>query len=131
MNSTNPWIDPRVQQVRAANLHAYLLRRGWKLKPSRRPQVLLFEEPPGPGGKRIVQSVPAKDGGSGYLDCIVRVITNLAALEDRLAVEVLNDILEQPAVDLVSANGPVLDPAPARARRRKEPLLKGKRRLES
>jgi hypothetical protein len=37
--------------------------------------------------------VPANESGSDYRDGIVRVITNLAALEDRYAVDVLNDIL--------------------------------------
>jgi hypothetical protein len=108
MSNMDKWVDPRVRLVKAANLHAYLLGRGWKLKPSPRPQVLLFEEPPGHPGKPVLQTVPANEGGSDYIDTVVRVITNLAAVEDRYAVDVLNDILQQPPAENVPANGPAM-----------------------
>ena len=95
MKFDNPWIDPRVQAVRAADAQAYLRRHGWKPKPFPRPQVLLFEGPPADDGEPIVQMVPASEGGSDYLQCIINLITSLALLEDRYAVEVLNDMLQQ------------------------------------
>jgi len=119
MNNMDKWVDPRVKWVKAANIHAYLLARGWKLKSSPRPQVMLFEEPPGNGGKPILQTVPVSEGGSDYLDGIVRVITTLAALEDRYAVDVLNDILQQPPAEPASVNGPA--PNPARVRESTQP----------
>ena len=96
MKFDNPWIDPRVQAVRAADAQAYLRRHGWKPKPFPRPQVLLFEGPPADDGEPIAQVVPASEGGIDYLQCIINLITNLALLEDRYAVEVLNDMLRQP-----------------------------------
>jgi hypothetical protein len=106
MNNLDQWIDPRVKQVKAASLHAYLLQHDWVPKPSPRPLVLLFEEPPGEGGQRIVQAVPAEDGGRDYADSIVRAITTLAALEGRSPVEILNDILQQSPAAPASVNGP-------------------------
>jgi hypothetical protein len=93
MNNMDRWVDPRVAQVRTADVQRYLVARGWKPKPSPRPQLLMFEEPAGRERKPIIQTVPASERGSDYRDGIVRVITNLAVIEDRYAVDVLNDIL--------------------------------------
>lgn len=93
MNNLDKWVDPRVGQVKAASLHAYLRGHGWRPRPSPRPQLLVFEEPPGSEGEPVVQTVPASEGGSDYVDGVVRAITNLAVLEDRHPVEILDDIL--------------------------------------
>jgi hypothetical protein len=93
MHNMDLWVDPRVSQVRVIGVQRYLTARGWKPIPSLCPQLQVFEEPPGHGRERVVQSVPAREGGSGYKDDIVRVITNLAAIEDRYAIDVLNEIL--------------------------------------
>jgi hypothetical protein len=106
MNNMDRWVDPRVSQVKAADLHAYLLARAWKRQPGSRSHVLLFEEPSRPDGKPILQTVPADESVSDYTDAVVRVITNLAAIEDRYAVDVLNDILQQTPAESVSVNGP-------------------------
>src|SRR5450755_1518645 len=105
MNILDEWVDPRVRLLRAASLHAYLIARGWKPKPSPRPQLLLFEEPTGHEGKPILQSVPAHDGVSDCTDAIVRVVINLAAIEGRSAIDMLNDILREGPVEAVSVNG--------------------------
>src|SRR5260370_29137788 len=117
MNNMDRWVDPRVRLVKAAQVQAYLIARGWKPKPSQRSQVLLFEEPSGHEGEPVLQTVPAHDGVSACTDAIVRVITNLAAAQDRSAVDVLNDILRQAPAEAVSANGP--DDTRARPRTRK------------
>jgi hypothetical protein len=117
MNNMDRWVDRRVQLVRAAQVQAYLIARGWKPKPSPRPQVMLFEEPKDHEGELVLQTVPAHDGVSDCTDAIVRAITNLAAVEDRCAVDVLNDILRQAPAEAVSANG--ADDTPARPRTRK------------
>jgi hypothetical protein len=84
-----------VAQVKAASLHAYLRSRGWRPRSSPRPQLLAFEEPPRRGGKPVVQTVPASEEGSDYVDGVVRAITTLAVLEDRHPVDVLDDILQR------------------------------------
>jgi len=93
-NRLTPWIDPRVASVRVPQIQAYLLQRGWKAQPSPRSQVLLFVGPQADDGEPIVQAVPAPERGSDYTQRIVDVITNLALLEDRYAVEILSDILK-------------------------------------
>jgi hypothetical protein len=118
MSNMDRWVDPRIRLVKAANLHAYLKARGWKSKPSPRPQVLLFEEPAGHDGEPGLQTVPAHDGVSDCADAMARVVTNLAAVEDRSAMEVLNDILRQAAAEPVSGNGPDFVPARPPARKR-------------
>src|ERR1700726_4693122 len=105
MNNMDKWVDPRIQLVKPANVQAYLLARAWKPKSSPRPQLLIFQEPPRHEGKPILQTVPACEGGSAYLDAIVRVITNLAALENRYAGDILTEILQQTS-DSVPINGP-------------------------
>jgi hypothetical protein len=97
----SPWIDPRVQQVRVADMRSYLLDHGWKPKPSPRPQIDLFEGPLDDDGKPIVLLVPATKKGRDYFQRIIELISSLAVIEDRYAVDVLNDILGQSAV----ANG--------------------------
>jgi hypothetical protein len=111
MTNMDSWVDPRIRFVKAADLHLYLWTRGWKPRPSPRPQVLLFEEPAEQEGKPLLQTVPARDGGSDFTDAIVRAVTNLAAAEGRPAADVLADILRQGTAEPVSANGPELAPA--------------------
>ena len=106
MNNWDKWIDPRVRQVKPADIQRYLLARGWRPISSPRRQLLFFEEPRGHQGKPVTQTVPASDGGSDYLDAVVRVITNLAALEDRFAGDVLSEILQQSAAEQPAVNGP-------------------------
>jgi hypothetical protein len=118
MKNLDKWVDPRVRLVKAADLHAYLIARGWMPKPSPRPPVLLFEEPAGHEGEPVLQTVPAHDGVSDYTDAIVRVVTNLAAVEDRSALDVLSDILRQVPAEAVSANGPDGNPPRPRPRKR-------------
>jgi hypothetical protein len=93
-NRLTPWIDPRIFAVRVAQVESYLLRHGWKRRPSPRPQLLFFEGPQADDGEPILQPVPSAERGSDYVQRIVEVITNLALIEDRYAVEVLNEILQ-------------------------------------
>jgi hypothetical protein len=95
MNNLDRWVDPRVGQVKAASLHAYLRSRGWRPRPSPRPKLLVFDEPPGRNGQLIVQTVPASEGGTDYVHGVVRAITNLAVLERRHPTEVLDDVLQE------------------------------------
>jgi hypothetical protein len=64
-----------------------------------------FEEPVGHKGEPVLQAVPAHDGVSDCTDAIMRVITNLAAIEDRSAVDMLDDVLRQAPPEALSANG--------------------------
>jgi hypothetical protein len=96
LNGLRRWVDPRVQIVRVADVQSYLRRRGWAQRAAPRPQQLAFEEPAGsPDGQAIVY-LPASEHFADYPQRILEVITELAEIEDRYAVDVLNDILKQP-----------------------------------
>jgi hypothetical protein len=71
MNNMDRWVDPRIRLVKAANIHGYLLARGWKPKPSPRQQVLVFQEPNGHAGEAVLQTVPAHDGVSDCTDALL------------------------------------------------------------
>jgi hypothetical protein len=91
----NPWrwVDPRVEQVRLANVRSYLLHRGWLLKASPNPTLLRFEEPPGRGDPPLFQMVPSSEQRQDFRQRMVELITTLSEIEDRHPVEVLDDIL--------------------------------------
>ncbi|MCI0455506.1 MAG: hypothetical protein L0Z62_00835 [Gemmataceae bacterium] len=93
-NQLAPWVDPRVKFVKVAALKAYLLRQKWEEVASPRSQMLLFKGPVGDDGEPIIQAVPSAERGSDYTQRVIDLITNLAVIEDRYAVEVLNDILQ-------------------------------------
>jgi hypothetical protein len=96
LNGLRRWVDPRVMRVRVADVRAYLQHRGWAERPGPRPQQLVFEEPAGnPNGPAIV-SLPSSEQFADYPQRILEVVTELAEMEDRYAVDVLDDILKQP-----------------------------------
>ena len=91
------WIDPRLYGVRAADLQAYLLSKGWKPVPPDRPGVLVFQEPAGGGGEPFYQFVPLDEDWEGYPAQVYDLIAALALIEDRYAGDVLTDILKHAA----------------------------------
>lgn len=93
MKFNNPWIDPRVEKVRAADAEAYLLQRGWTRVPFPREEVHLFAGPTANGGEPITQPVPMNEQAGDYLQGVISLITNLAILEERTASAVLEDML--------------------------------------
>jgi hypothetical protein len=115
MTFRNPWIDPRVVQVRSEAAEAYLRLHGWKPLPLEQAHLLPFEGPPGGEDSPTVQ-VPLLEQGRDYTQRVIELITDLALAEDRYAVDVLNDILRQTGAEAVPANGPTVatktEPAP-------------------
>jgi hypothetical protein len=104
----NPWIDPRVVQVRSADAQAYLLLHGWKQLPTEQPNLLPFEGPSGGEEIPMVQ-VPMLEQARDYPQRVIELLTDLALAEGRYAVDVLNDLLQQSRISAASVNGP--DPA--------------------
>lgn len=97
LNDLRRWVDPRVRSVRVQDVRAYLQRKGWTACPAPRPRQLAFEEPAGnPDGPGRLY-VPESEQFSDYPQRILEVVTALAEIEGRYAVEVLNDILQSPA----------------------------------
>jgi hypothetical protein len=98
------WVDPRIESVRVAALHAYLSGQGWRPKNQPRPEFLFFEKPSKVAGD--VLAIPATDSQGDYIQRVIEAVTALAAHERRYAVEVLDDILAQEVAETASANGP-------------------------
>jgi hypothetical protein len=95
MNGLRRWVDPRVTKVRVADVGAYLRRRGWTEQPAPRPQQVAFAGPGETVGERSIVYVPSSEQFADYPQRILEVVTELAEIEDRYAVEVLDDILCQ------------------------------------
>ncbi len=89
----NPWVDPRLKDVRPEQARAYLLAHHWALKPFPRPEVWVFEGPPDDDGRPIRLFVPSSPAGSDYLQRMYEAVTALAILEDRHAADVLTEML--------------------------------------
>jgi hypothetical protein len=90
----NPWrwVDPRVQRVRVADLQAYLLGRGWALRPNPNPNLLRFEEPQETNDP-LFQMVPSSERFADYRQRVAELIATLSEIEDRHPVTILDDIL--------------------------------------
>ena len=93
------WIDPRIAQVRVAGAKAYLLDHGWRPKPFPRPEVLVFEKPMAHEGRLITLLLPAGEYLVDYQQAMVDLIGSLGAIENRYAVEILNEMLALPATN--------------------------------
>lgn len=100
MTFRNPWIDPRVTQVRAAAARSYLVRQLWKPLPPHG-SLEAFEAP---NGEEVVQ-VPLLESGRDYVQRLIELITTVALVEGRYAVAVLDDMLCQPS-EGAPTNGP-------------------------
>jgi hypothetical protein len=93
------WVDPRVQQVKAAGVRSYLLERGWKLQTYPRPELLVFEGPLDDDGEEIIQVVPSSERMSDFRRRVEELIGALSVLEGRPAVAILEDMLRLSAQD--------------------------------
>jgi hypothetical protein len=105
MNGDGRWIDPRIRSVRVADVQAYLLGHGWRLRPYPRPELLVFEGPPADNGEPIVQVLPSSEELADFRQRVLELIAALAVIEDRPAADVLTDVLPHSGEGL-SANGP-------------------------
>jgi hypothetical protein len=109
------WIDPRVAQVTVAGVRAYLLQRGWVLKPYPRPELLVFEGP-ADDGEPIIQVLPSSERMLDYRMRVEELIGALSVLEDRPAVDILSDILNESPAGMPAPNGAAASPAPTSPR---------------
>ncbi len=107
MKFRNPWIDPRIADLRPAGARAYLLHRGWKsLGPAENPVLEMFEAPAVADDTPTVL-VPLQVDEGPLLQRMIELVGDLARLEDRWAVEVLNDLLQ--FGNGSTANGPAAE----------------------
>ena len=88
------------QVVRVADLRAYLLGKGWKIKAFKRPQVIYFEGPLDDDGRPLVLLIPAAEQLRDYPIRIEETINALSILESRPAEEILRNIIT-PTADIL------------------------------
>jgi hypothetical protein len=113
MKFRDPWIDPRILQVRPEAVRAYLLGHGWEhLGPAVVPDMLMFDTPQPRGDKPNVL-LPLELEHGHQVQRMIELVGDVALYEGRWAVDVLNDMLRQP-VDSAPSNGPAV---PAKAER--------------
>ena len=96
MKLRNPWIDPRVSEVRSNAAQAYLLQRGWKPLDGQQPHLLPFTRSKARKNSPILQ-VPLREHARDYTQRMIEFVTDLALAEGRQAVDVLNELLREPA----------------------------------
>ena len=98
----NPWIDRRVSQVRSSAATEYMRRHAWVPIPCPNENVQMYSGPLADSGRPLTQPVPLLEHAADYVRRLVELITNLAIIEDRLAIEVLDEML---GVSTPSLNG--------------------------
>ena len=98
------WVDPRVDQVRVADVQSYMLRKGWKQQPYPRPQLLVFGGILDDDGQEIIQVLPSSERAGDYRLRVVQLIDALSVFEDRPCPAILNDFLAEHA-ELAPVNG--------------------------
>ena len=76
----------------------YLTRHGWKrIGPAANPELLRYEREGNANAPTLF--VPIRTGSGAALQWMIDLVADLAHFEDRWAVDVLHDILQQPAED--------------------------------
>lgn len=99
------WIDPRIAQLTVAQVRAYMLRHGWRVKPFPRPEMLVFERPGADNGQPITVAFVSSEHLADYRLRSEELLGTLGLIENRYAVEILDEMLH--ATD---GNGTVAQP---------------------
>lgn len=81
------------KMVRVADLRAYLLAKGWKIKPFQRPQVIRFEGPLDDEGQPLVLLLPFSEQLRDYSLRIEEILRTLSVLENRSTAETVRNIV--------------------------------------
>ena len=89
----NPWIDPRVSRVTPSQATAYMESHGWKRANYPRTEIVMYAGPIADDGRPITQAVPLIESARDYVPCVITLIASIANLENRLAVDVLDEML--------------------------------------
>ncbi len=106
MTLANPWIDPRVAQVRPEAVRAYLVEHGWKeVGPASNPHLVRYEVPDNEEAPTLF--VPTLvDRGPG-LQWMIELIGDLARWQGKFAGDLLTDVLQQRAQREMNGTVPV------------------------
>lgn len=89
------WVDPRVYNLRLADVIAYLESQGWKQVPTDRDHNLVFREPDWAPhrGEPYYQFLPDAEDYDIYGQVIFELITGIAEYEKRWATAIIDDIV--------------------------------------
>ena len=90
----NPWIDPRVEKLRMAQIESYLRRHGWKESNLKATPMRAFRDAQLNG-----VFLPDVDDEE-FLRYAIDAVACLARAEDRYAGDVLTDLLSQPVAEV-------------------------------
>jgi hypothetical protein len=81
------------QAVRVVDLRAYLISKGWKPRPLKRREVILFEGPLADNGKPLELLVPASERLRDYPLRLEEILNALSVLEDRPVAEIIHNVV--------------------------------------
>jgi hypothetical protein len=87
----NPWIDPRIEKVRLAQLERYLRKQGWRESDRKLTPLRAFRDAQDNG-----VFLPGTDDEE-FSRYAIDAVASLARAENRYAGDVLTDLLAQPA----------------------------------
>ena len=110
-----------LQLIKPQHVRNYALAKGWKSVPGANGEIALFSHPRGQWDQLVV---PMDESFDDYAKRLSEVVENLARLESRPIVEVLNDLIA-PDADILRYR--VVSPATGRG---SIPLMEGIRLLE-
>jgi hypothetical protein len=96
-------LDPRIWQIRAEQMRAYMLDHGWKIRPYPRPEQIVFDGPNDDDGLPILQTLPSSEKARDYCMRLVELLSSLCVFEDRSGQDILTEVLRYP----VSAPTPI------------------------
>jgi hypothetical protein len=91
MKFRNPWIDPRVADLRPETLQAYLTRHGWKeIGPAENARLMRYETS---DANAPTLFVPLQTGDGAAVQWMIELIGSLATWEGRFTGDLLSDLL--------------------------------------
>ncbi len=90
-----------VSAVKVGDLRAYLLARGWRVRPFPKQELIYFEGPLDDEGRPIIQLVPSSEQLSDYPYRVQELISTLSAIEERPEVEIYRNIVT-PTCDVLT-----------------------------
>jgi hypothetical protein len=93
MKFRNPWVDPRVLELKPADAQGYLANHGWKAMAPYSVNLTAYSRP-GEAADGPVVYVLTRQDALEYPQRMIELVAALAFAEDRWAVDVLSDILQ-------------------------------------
>jgi len=92
----SPWIDPRVERVAPPDVRRYMLTHGWEVQSPPSADLVVFGGPVDDDGEPITLVLPASERMADFRARGIDLIGALGILENRYAVEILDEMLRGP-----------------------------------